>query len=140
MDVPALRHLKSVVVLPQTGDRDVANMCSGGDLDGDDYLVMWDMDLLPPEINHPPMDYTAAVPTEVKGEVTLDQITTFFVTYMKNDSLGRIANAHLAQADFNDLGVRDQKCKFVIFHQSLMLLIYYRLGPCRIALLCRRLS
>jgi RNA-dependent RNA polymerase len=140
VDVPALRHLKNVVVLPQTGDRDVANMCSGGDLDGDDYLVMWDMDLLPPEINHPPMDYTAAAPTEVKGEVTLDQITTFFVTYMKNDSLGRIANAHLAQADFNNLGVRDQKCKFVIFHPSLMLLIYYRLGPCRIALLCRRLS
>lgn len=139
VDVPVLRHLKNVVVLPQTGDRDVANMCSGGDLDGDDYLVMWDMDLLPPEINHPPMDYTAAVPTEVKGEVTLDQITTFFVTYMKNDSLGRIANAHLAQADFNDLGVRDQKCKFVIFHPSLVLLIYCRLRPRRIALLCRRL-
>ncbi|KAI7576279.1 RdRP-domain-containing protein, partial [Hortaea werneckii] len=39
VDVPALHHLKNCVVLPQTGDRDLASMCSGGDLDGDDYLV-----------------------------------------------------------------------------------------------------
>ena len=35
------------MVLPQTGDRDVASMCSEGDLDGDDILVIWYYDLLP---------------------------------------------------------------------------------------------
>ncbi|KAF1958751.1 RdRP-domain-containing protein [Byssothecium circinans] len=90
---PELHHLKNVVVLPQTGDRDLANMCSGGDLDGDDYIVLWDSDFLP----------------EV-GPITVKDITNFFVTYMKKDSLPQIATAHLAQADFNEDGVRDEKC------------------------------
>jgi RNA-dependent RNA polymerase len=58
VNVKALWHLKDVVVLPQTGDRDIAGMCSGGDLDGDDYLVIWDPELFPKEWNHKPMDYT----------------------------------------------------------------------------------
>jgi RNA-dependent RNA polymerase len=47
VNTPELQHLKNVVVLPQTGDRDLANMCSGGDLDGDDYMVVWDDELIP---------------------------------------------------------------------------------------------
>ncbi|KAF9735292.1 hypothetical protein PMIN06_000626 [Paraphaeosphaeria minitans] len=110
VDVPALHHLKDVVVLSQTGDRDIANMCSGGDLDGDDYIVLWDNDFLPQSINEPPMDFTAEKPTESTKPITVKDITDFFVTHMKNDSLGRIANAHMAQADFSDRGVRDKKC------------------------------
>ncbi|KAF2176190.1 RdRP-domain-containing protein [Zopfia rhizophila CBS 207.26] len=110
VDVSTLHHLKNVVVLPQTGDRDIANMCSGGDLDGDDYLVMWDMDFLPTYINELPMDFTPEKPEELDRPITVKDITDFFVTYMKNDSLARIALAHLAQADFNESGVRDDKC------------------------------
>ncbi|KAL1613050.1 hypothetical protein SLS60_001282 [Paraconiothyrium brasiliense] len=110
VDVPALHHLKNVVVLPQTGDRDVANMCSGGDLDGDDYIVLWDNDFLPDIINEPPMDFTAEKPAESKESITVKDITDFFVTHIKNDSLGRIATAHLAQADFSPKGVKDPKC------------------------------
>ena len=110
VDVPELHHLRDVVVLPQTGDRDLAGMCSGGDLDGDDYLVIWDIELLPYEWNLEPMDYTAPEPVEVHPEVTIDDITSFFVTYMKNDSLPRIAHAHVAFADFMDTGVKDEKC------------------------------
>lgn len=58
VNVPELHHLKDVVVLPQTGDRDVASMCSGGDLDGDDFLVIWDHEILPREWNAEPMDYS----------------------------------------------------------------------------------
>ncbi|RUS26261.1 RNA dependent RNA polymerase-domain-containing protein, partial [Jimgerdemannia flammicorona] len=32
-----LRHLKDVLVFSANGDRDLPNMCSGGDLDGDEY-------------------------------------------------------------------------------------------------------
>ena len=111
VDVPSLHHLKNVVVFPQTGDRDIPNMCSGGDLDGDDYIVLWDKDLLPETVNEQPMDFTAEKPVESTKPITVRDITDFFVTHMKNDSLGRIANAHLAQADFNDSGVRASKCK-----------------------------
>jgi RNA-dependent RNA polymerase len=110
IDVPTLHHLKDVVVLPQTGDRDIPNMCSGGDLDGDDYIVLWDKDFLPEIINEPPMDFTAEKPTESTKPITVKDITEFFVTHMKNDSLGRIANAHMAQADISEKGVRDKKC------------------------------
>ena len=110
VDVPELHYLRDVVVLPQTGDRDLASMCSGGDLDGDDYLVIWDRELLPYEWNHEPMDYTPPEPVMVDREVTVDDITSFFVTYMKNDMLPRIAHAHVALADFMDAGVKDQRC------------------------------
>jgi RNA-dependent RNA polymerase len=110
VDVPALHHMRNVVVLPQTGDRDIANMCSGGDLDGDDYLVMWDDDFIPKTINEVPMDFTPEKPTDLDRPITVSDLSDFFVTYMKNDSLARIALAHLAQADFNEKGVRDDKC------------------------------
>ena len=112
VNLPELRHLKDVVVLPQTGDRDIAGMCSGGDLDGDDFVVIWDKDLVPREWNHEPMDYTAPTPAQMDHTITVDDITSFFVQYMKNDSLPTIANAHLATADLSPDGVKDTKCKW----------------------------
>jgi RNA-dependent RNA polymerase len=111
VNVPALHHLKDVVVLPQTGDRDIANMCSGGDLDGDDYIVIWDSEFLPEIINEPPMDFASEKPPESEAPIIVGDITKFFVTYMKNDCLPQIATAHLAQADYNEEGVRSDICK-----------------------------
>ena len=118
VDVPALHHLKDAVVLPQNGDRDIASMCSGGDLDGDDFIVIWDQDLLPEEWNHEPMDYSAPPPLIHNGEVTIDDLTTFFVTFIKNDSLGSIAMAHVAQADWLEEGVKDERCKCSLLRYS----------------------
>jgi RNA-dependent RNA polymerase len=110
VDVPALRHLKDCVVLPSNGDRDIASMCSGGDLDGDDYLVIWDPDLIPQEWNHEPMDYTAPPPAISEGPITVDDIRTFFVTHMKHDNLGRIANTHRYLADRHEKGIKHRHC------------------------------
>ncbi|KAI7478039.1 RdRP-domain-containing protein [Hortaea werneckii] len=110
VSVPALHHLKNCVVLPQTGDRDLASMCSGGDLDGDDYLVIWDKELIPSEWNYPPMDYAAPEPVRSKGPVTVGDMTAFYVQHMKHDNLGKIAMAHRYHADASDYGVKDPKC------------------------------
>lgn len=110
VDVPALHHLVDVLVLPQTGDRDLASMCSGGDLDGDDYVVIWDQRLVPAIWNHEPMDYTPPQPKKLDRAVTQDDITKFFVKYMKNDFLPTIARSHMAWADYLDGGVRNEKC------------------------------
>ena len=84
IDVPELRHLTNCVVFPQTGDRDLASMCSGGDLDGDDYLVIWDQDLIPQELSPTPMNYTAPEPQRsLSGKVTVDDVTSFFVQHIK---------------------------------------------------------
>lgn len=37
VDNENLRHLMDVIVFPAKGHRDIPSMCSGGDLDGDDY-------------------------------------------------------------------------------------------------------
>lgn len=110
IDVPALHHLVDVLVLPQTGDRDISSMCSGGDLDGDDYVVIWDERLLPKIWNAEPMDYSPPPPIPLDRDVTQTDITKFFVKYMKNDFLPKIALSHLAWADFLDEGIRHEKC------------------------------
>jgi RNA-dependent RNA polymerase len=107
---PELQALRDVVVLPQTGDQDIASMCSGGDLDGDDYLVIWDPDLIPGKWFVESMDYKGTKAPDLDHDVTVDEITSFFVTYMKNDCLPRIAHAHLAWADRLPRGVWEEKC------------------------------
>lgn len=100
VDVPALHHLRDVVVFPCTGDRDIPSMCSGGDLDGDDYFVFWDERLLPPRKawNYEAMSYDTVREPEV-AEVTPRHLIAFFVLHMKHDTLPRIAMAHRAYAD-----------------------------------------
>ncbi|KAK4145305.1 RNA dependent RNA polymerase-domain-containing protein [Dichotomopilus funicola] len=110
VDVPHLRHLRDVVVFPLKGDRDVPSMCSGGDLDGDDFFVIWDPKLLPREWGHPPMNYSAPEPlTESKTSIA-KSLAFFFVLFMKNDRLPLIAHAHLATADFEPEGAKHPKC------------------------------
>ncbi|KAF2965969.1 hypothetical protein GQX73_g7606 [Xylaria multiplex] len=110
VDVPALRHLRDVVVFPANGDRDIPSMCSGGDLDGDDFFVIWDPDLIPPERNHPPMIHTPMQPEELDRDVQPSDLISFFVTFMKNDALSTIAHAHLAQSDRLEGGPKHPDC------------------------------
>lgn len=116
VDVPALHHIRNAVVFPLNGDRDVPSMCSGGDLDGDDFFVMWDSNLIPPRgrsWTYPPMDYCAPTPEQKDGAVTVKDLTDFFVLYMKNNSLPLIAHAHLGMADLcsEQGGAMTPKCK-----------------------------
>ncbi|KAM7187118.1 RNA dependent RNA polymerase domain containing protein, partial [Naviculisporaceae sp. PSN 640] len=112
VDVPALRHLKpGVVAFPRNGDRDIPSMCSGGDLDGDDFFVIWDQNLIPREWCYPPMDYKAPPPHLEKGNIAMDELmAVFFVLYMKNNNLPLIAHAHLATADREAEGAKHPKC------------------------------
>ncbi|KAI5922317.1 RNA dependent RNA polymerase-domain-containing protein [Camillea tinctor] len=110
VDVLALRHLKNVVVFPATGDRDIPSMCSGGDLDGDDFFVIWDPELIPPEHNYPPMVHTPPSPKKLDRDVEPIDLIQFFVTYMKNDALSSIAYAHLARSDALPEGPKHPIC------------------------------
>ncbi|KAK7985082.1 hypothetical protein PG996_005678 [Apiospora saccharicola] len=110
VDAPKLRHLRDVVVFPGQGDRDLPSMCSGGDLDGDDYFVFWDPRLIPDEWNHPPLNHDMVKPEELDRDVRIDDIIRFFVEYIKNDSLGAIAHAHVALADRLPDGPKSDAC------------------------------
>ena len=112
VDVSQLHHLKNVVVFSQRGDRDVPNMCSGGDLDGDEFMVIWDQTLIPPQFNYAPMSFAAPKPKVKEGNVTTGDIARFFVNYIEHDTLGLISTQHLAKADyeFNNGGVKHPHC------------------------------
>ncbi|KAI9322600.1 RNA dependent RNA polymerase-domain-containing protein [Dichotomocladium elegans] len=106
---PKLKHLCDVLVFSSQGYRDIPSMCSGGDLDGDDYTIFWDRELIPPKKNYEPMNYKAPKPPEVV-DVRISDIKKFFVNYINNDNLGQIANAHLATADASPNGALDGNC------------------------------
>jgi RNA-dependent RNA polymerase len=116
IDTPNLHHLCDVLVMPAKGDRDLPSMCSGGDLDGDDYIVVWDEELIPTLWNVKPFHYNAPDPV-TKKKISTNDIIGFFCDYMQNDFLGRIANAHLAAADYLDDGLDSKQClKLVELH------------------------
>ncbi|CAK7201972.1 hypothetical protein SEUCBS139899_004688 [Sporothrix eucalyptigena] len=120
VNVPALHHLRDVVVFPRAGDRDIPSMCSGGDLDGDDYFVFWDERLLPPREswNYEAMDYDATREPDVK-EVTPLHLISFFIKHMKHDTLPRIAMSHRAYADqLNDSAMNPRCLELAQLHSQ----------------------
>ena len=95
----ALTALTDVIVFPRVGAIPEPCKMSGGDLDGDIYLLTWDPALIPDQ-EAVAVDYTPEhVPVETDEGVTVADIVDFQINYMKNDQLGRIANGHLAIAD-----------------------------------------
>jgi len=118
VDCPMLRHIKNVVIFPLKGDCDVPSMCSGGDLDGDDFFVIWDERLLPKQWSHPPMNYTPAPPMEEPEGVTANGLKHFFVLFIKHNTLPLIAHAHLATADYEKEGPNHEKCEYLFYLES----------------------
>ena len=131
----ALGHLVDVVVFPQVGKRPHTNELSGSDLDGDLYFICWDPDLIFVRENFPAMSYDAPSPSlshsrnnnnnnnsslmdpnignnpsNGNGVVEMGDIKKFYVDYMIHDTLGAIANNHVAWADQSENGVFDPKC------------------------------
>ena len=104
-----LNALHNCVVFSQHGERDLPSMLSGGDLDGDLYNVLYDPDLIPKDI-YDPADYPPVDPVVIDRVVEPEDITDFFITFMENDQLGRIANLHQVLADLRLKGTVDADC------------------------------
>jgi hypothetical protein len=112
VDVPddsPLNSLHNCIVFSQHGARDLPSQLSGGDLDGDLYNVIWDP-RLQPKITHPPADYRREPAVDIGRLVERSDMTEFFIQFMENDQLGRIANLHQQLADSKPMGTFDQEC------------------------------
>lgn len=93
------------MVFPVHGPRPHSNEMAGSDLDGDEYVVIWDSCLLL-DYNQPAFDYT---PPKKDGDEKCDKPPTarelhnraadYIVELIKNDSIGQISNAHLNASD-----------------------------------------
>ncbi|KAF9389237.1 hypothetical protein BGX21_000151 [Mortierella sp. AD011] len=107
----SLRHLHDVVVFNTKGARGIPSMCSGGDLDGDDYTVIWDPDIVNKIQQHTPMEYVGNEAMKIgQNNDTIYEIKKFFVQYAISNNLGLIANAHLALSDQLEKGPFNGKC------------------------------
>ena len=106
-DSSPLAALDNCIVFSQRGDRDLPSQLSGGDLDGDQYSVIWDPRLLLPRTVEP-ADYPRVSPVDIGRAVTVTDMTDFFLDFLENDQLGRIATLHVQLAD--RYGVEHSDC------------------------------
>uniref|UniRef100_A0A914Z9Q3 RNA-dependent RNA polymerase n=1 Tax=Panagrolaimus superbus TaxID=310955 RepID=A0A914Z9Q3_9BILA len=104
IDIPQLYHLFDVIVFPNNGTRPHPDEMGGGDLDGDEYSVVWDPSLM---LNH---SEAAADYTPTKSNPAIHSIedlpsnsAQFRYDYMMNDHLAKISNCHLAHSDLHSL-------------------------------------
>lgn len=112
VDVPVgspLEHLHNCVVFSQHGVRDLPSKLSGGDLDGDLYHIIHDKRLRPTRI-HVPADYRRVKELLLDRAVRKDDIIDFFLTFMQQDQLGRIATVHQQIADQKEEGTMHPDC------------------------------
>lgn len=104
-----LMALRNCVVFSSKGDRDLPSQLSGGDLDGDLYNVIHDASLYP-AIAAVPADYPIQKPIDIGRAVVRSDMTAFFIQFMENDQLGRIATLHQTLADQRASGTFDPDC------------------------------
>ena len=109
VDNERLHHLVNVVVLPAVDCKtSLAAECSGGDLDGDHFSVIWDKNIVPAE-NFQSCHYNALNVEGIRKTETVQsptQIAKFFADFLTNDELGKIAQKHLAFCDIEPMGAR----------------------------------
>ncbi|ETP50103.1 hypothetical protein F442_04487 [Phytophthora nicotianae P10297] len=118
---PQLRQLKDCIVFPSKGPRPHPDECTGGDLDGDMFVVIWDKRLIPSRAQvHEPMafDEDTGGDTSPRGEEyhqsTDDAgLVDFYVHSIQDDILGIASNAHLALCDSSNDGSFDENAKIL---------------------------
>ncbi|CAJ0595851.1 unnamed protein product [Cylicocyclus nassatus] len=109
VDIPDLHHLCDVVVFPQHGPRPLTDQMAGSDLDGDEFAVIWDKELML-DRNEEAFDYTSEKPVYKpvkKGTISEDMVDVY-VNYVMHDSIGTIGNAFQFQADL--YGITSKVC------------------------------
>ena len=75
-------------------------MMSGGDLDGDQFSVIWDKEILKQDIKiHVPASFGKNEVAVDKPSKHMSTIADHYVFYLERDVLGTLSNAWLALCD-----------------------------------------
>ena len=91
---------ENVLIFPSRGKRPHPNECSGSDLDGDNYFVFYDLDLILNErYVSEPMNYTFNLNPKKKDNIQIKDVIEYFAEYTNLNNLGIIGDAHLALCD-----------------------------------------
>ncbi|XP_066921264.1 uncharacterized protein [Clytia hemisphaerica] len=104
------KEMKNVILFATKGNRPVADKMSGGDLDGDSYLVVWDKRFLKYSNvirDEKPVDFDHAAGKGIQRDV--DWIT--YVAQWDNTVLAQIDSCFYEIAE--EFGVRSEECREV---------------------------
>ena len=98
---------ENVLIFPSKGERPHPNECSGSDLDGDNYFVFYDEDLILDDKKlSKPMNYSFSLKPLTKEKIGINDVIEYFSEYTNLNNLGLIGDAHLALADRDPLGAK----------------------------------
>lgn len=102
-----LCHLYDVLVFPQQGARPHPSEISGSDLDGDEYTVIWDPDLVPTSSNATPYNYDSGpAPEPLDRVVNRNDRLNVILGICEQDNLGRLSNIHSIITDLYGIDSR----------------------------------
>lgn len=108
VDKPELRHLVDCVVFASKGRHAAPSLSSGGDLDGDEYTIIWDKDLIPSRVFehylYPP------VKEKKKSVITRRDLAAHFANY-NSISMGTTARLYWQWVRFHPEGAKSQECQ-----------------------------
>jgi len=129
--IPELMHLKNCIIFPTNGDRPHCNEMAGSDMDGDDYIIIWDSTIVKEFTPVPARDYNLPqqqqtsllkalehlVPhrqkhkskqEQAKAAAELDRqlmtrVKQYYIDYMNKNQLGHITNLHTQWSDLHGI-------------------------------------
>ncbi len=108
VNVPLLEHLVDCIVFPTQGKRPHPLEIAGSDLDGDQYFVCWDPNLVPPKLRRP-YNYPS-VEALLPPTVTRDNMIVYFAKQnMQSNVMGKIDKLFTYWADLK--GVNCTECE-----------------------------
>ena len=108
IDDPRLHHLVDCIVFPVKGNRPHPSEIAGSDLDGDQYFVTWDADLVPPTLVRP-YDYPSVESSNIGNVDDYSMIDYFSRQNQTSGMMGRLDGYYMYWASKE--GVKSDKCQ-----------------------------
>jgi regulator of nonsense transcripts 1 len=96
VEVREFSHLVDCIVFPTVGKRPSVDQMSGGDLDGDKFIVIWDPDVVPATLAQP-ADYPHPKQVMRPANMSGDGRADYFAQY-SNHSISRLKALHMLWA------------------------------------------
>ena len=102
---------ENVLIFPSKGKRPHPNESSGSDLDGDDYFVFYDKDLIPKETIEPLPYESKETKIDKLEPYTIKDVISYYAEYINYNNLGLISDAHSALSDKDKDGAKSGTSK-----------------------------
>ncbi len=109
LDESSLNALHNCIMFSQQEQRDLLSQLSDDNLDENIYNVIYDSRLLSSHVVEP-TDYSRVASKNIDRLITRKNIMNFFINFMKNDQLERIATIHTQLTDCSNEEIEHSDC------------------------------